>query len=77
MFCRYANNLSRTHVFIDEAAQATEPEAMMSIGGILQNNGQLVLAGDHKQLGPITNSKVAMEQGLGKICMSNICSNNM
>lgn len=42
-------------MFIDEAAQALEPEAVIAIGGILQTGGQLVLAGDPKQLGPSVN----------------------
>lgn len=58
-----------THVFIDEAGQATEPEALIAIAGILDtrdknNHGQLILAGDPKQLGPIIKSPTAVKNGL-------------
>ncbi|XP_071082763.1 putative helicase MOV-10 [Haliotis cracherodii] len=59
-----------THVFIDEAGYAVEPECVIAIAGILdcnplvRNGGQLVLAGDPKQLGPILRSPFAMQYGL-------------
>jgi helicase MOV-10 len=62
-----------THVFIDEAGHAFECEAVIGIAGILESNrqiskdgGQLVLAGDPKQLGPIVRSPFAKTFGLGK-----------
>ncbi|GLV31202.1 armitage [Carabus blaptoides fortunei] len=61
---RFTNTFTATHVFIDEAAQALEPEAIIAIGGILGSRGQVILAGDPKQLGPNCNSKVAEEYGL-------------
>uniref|UniRef100_A0A8C8SHY1 RNA helicase n=1 Tax=Pelusios castaneus TaxID=367368 RepID=A0A8C8SHY1_9SAUR len=62
-----------SHVFMDECGQAMEPESAVAIAGILsvmdqQTNplgGQLVLAGDPKQLGPILRSPLAVEHGLG------------
>ncbi|RZC34473.1 AAA 11 domain containing protein, partial [Asbolus verrucosus] len=39
-------------VFIDEAAQASEPETNIALG-LLTAGGQLILAGDPKQLGPM------------------------
>ncbi|KAG9042355.1 hypothetical protein FS837_010960 [Tulasnella sp. UAMH 9824] len=53
-----------THIFIDEAGQASEPEVMIPI----QLNGDatttVVLAGDPKQLGPVIRSPVARRLGL-------------
>ncbi|KAI5643204.1 AAA domain-containing protein [Phthorimaea operculella] len=57
--------LSMTHLFIDEAAQALEPAALVPISGLLAPTGQLVLAGDPKQLGPVCISREAANKGLG------------
>ncbi|GJQ74697.1 hypothetical protein Trydic_g21548 [Trypoxylus dichotomus] len=55
---KYSGKYSPDHVFIDEAAQALEPEADIAVS-MLQPNRQLVLAGDPKQLGPICASAAA------------------
>jgi len=57
---------SFTHIFIDEAGQATEPEAMVSIRTMAGTGTKVVLSGDPKQLGPIIRSEIAMELGLGQ-----------
>ncbi|KAG8972234.1 hypothetical protein FRB90_010274, partial [Tulasnella sp. 427] len=53
-----------THIFVDEAGQASEPEVMIPI----QLNGNtettVILAGDPKQLGPVIRSPVARRLGL-------------
>ena len=58
-----------THIFIDEAGHATEPECIIPVADLLDPNhprgGQLVLAGDPKQLGPIVRSKTTQEHGFG------------
>ncbi|KAI9344799.1 P-loop containing nucleoside triphosphate hydrolase protein [Zopfochytrium polystomum] len=55
-----------THVFIDEAGQAMEPEVLIPIATFgNQENTRIVLAGDHRQLGPIVHSAVATHFGLG------------
>ncbi|NWI55977.1 SDE3 helicase, partial [Calyptomena viridis] len=62
-----------SHVFIDECGHAVEPESVVAIAGLLApmdqktnpNGGQLVLAGDPKQLGPVLTSPLAIEHGLG------------
>ena len=51
------------YVFIDEAAQATEPECLLPM---LHHAEKVVLAGDHKQIGPIIISKKAEAAGLNK-----------
>ncbi|CAH1784099.1 unnamed protein product [Owenia fusiformis] len=59
-----------SHVFIDEAGHAIEPECLIPVAGILEcdvkvaNGGQLVLAGDPEQLGPILRSPVSLKYGL-------------
>ena len=55
-----------THIFVDEAGQATEPEVMIGIKTMADNSTNVVLAGDPKQLGPIIRSAVARELGLEK-----------
>ncbi|PBK87850.1 P-loop containing nucleoside triphosphate hydrolase protein [Armillaria gallica] len=53
-----------THIFIDEAGQATEPEAMIAVKTMADNMTNVILSGDPKQLGPIVRSAVARELGL-------------
>ncbi|XP_052781823.1 putative helicase MOV-10 [Mya arenaria] len=59
-----------SHIFIDEAGHAPEPEAIIAVAGIMEVNpalrtgGQVVIAGDHKQLGPVLRSPLAIKYGL-------------
>ncbi|XP_026524779.1 RNA helicase Mov10l1 [Notechis scutatus] len=53
-----------THVFVDEAGQASEPESLIPLGLISEDTGQIILSGDPMQLGPIIKSKIAMLYGL-------------
>ncbi|KAJ7096057.1 RNA helicase [Mycena epipterygia] len=53
-----------THIFCDEAGQATEPEIMIAIKTMADSNTSIVLSGDPKQLGPIIRSTIARELGL-------------
>ena len=55
-----------SHIFIDEAGQATEPETFVSIKMMADTNTNVVLSGDPKQLGPIIRSGIARELGLEK-----------
>lgn len=50
-----------SHIFIDEAGQATEPEAMIAIKTMADNATNIILSGDPKQLGPIIRSSIARE----------------
>ncbi|KAG8577391.1 hypothetical protein GDO81_010159 [Engystomops pustulosus] len=54
-----------THVFVDEAGQATEPECLIPLGLVSEITGQIVLAGDPMQLGPVIKSRIALSYGLG------------
>ncbi|KDQ59997.1 hypothetical protein JAAARDRAFT_125682 [Jaapia argillacea MUCL 33604] len=55
-----------THIFVDEAGQATEPEVMVAIRTMADNSTNIVLSGDPKQLGPVIRSPIARELGLEK-----------
>lgn len=61
-----------SHIFVDEAAQATEPEVMIAIKIMADRNTNVVLSGDPKQLGPIIRSSVAREFGLEKSYMERL-----
>jgi helicase MOV-10 len=53
-----------SHVFIDEAGQATEIEAMVAVKNAAIASTKLILSGDPKQLRPIVHSVIADELGL-------------
>ena len=60
------------YVFIDEAGHAEEPLSLIPAVGLLKRTiegtvGNLILAGDPKQLGPIIHSRLASYLGLGKL----------
>ncbi|XP_050325111.1 putative helicase MOV-10 isoform X2 [Bactrocera neohumeralis] len=54
-----------THVFLDEAAACSMSEGLIGVVGGLTKKSNFILSGDHKQLGPIINSKRAEALGLG------------
>ncbi|XP_060083408.1 RNA helicase Mov10l1-like [Ylistrum balloti] len=53
-----------SHVFVDESGQATEPECLIPCGMVAGTDGQIVLAGDPMQLGPVLRSKHSRKYGL-------------
>ncbi|PIL27838.1 hypothetical protein GSI_10992 [Ganoderma sinense ZZ0214-1] len=55
-----------THIFVDEAGQASEPEMLVAIKPLLAQNTRVILSGDPKQLGPVIRSSMAREFGLEK-----------
>nr|XP_056702463.1 RNA helicase Mov10l1 [Euleptes europaea] len=63
-----------THVFVDEAGQASEPECLIPLGLISEINGQIVLSGDPMQLGPVIKSKIAAVYGLNVSLMERLMS---
>ncbi|KAI8425246.1 hypothetical protein MSG28_007044 [Choristoneura fumiferana] len=69
-----AYRIVMSHLFIDEAAQASEPAALVPVCGLLARTGTLVLAGDPQQLGPVCISRDAKERGLGKSLMARLRS---
>ena len=54
-----------SHVMIDEASQALELEALLSLT-FASKKTSIVVTGDHKQLGPIVRSDFCRNFGLGK-----------
>lgn len=65
----HAEGLKRghfSHIFLDEAGQASEPEAMVPLSSLCDAYTVVVLAGDPKQLGPVVHSREAETYGLGK-----------
>ena len=60
-----------THLFIDEAAQATIPEVLIPMS-LVNEQTLVVMSGDSKQLGPLVHSKVAIRGGLEKILDGNL-----
>ncbi|XP_004297116.1 PREDICTED: probable RNA helicase SDE3 [Fragaria vesca subsp. vesca] len=64
----YAEDIEKghfSHIFLDEAGQASEPETMIPVANLHERNTVVVLAGDPMQLGPIINSQQAEEYCLG------------
>lgn len=55
-----------THIVVDEAGQATEPEILIPLSFMAHESGQAILAGDPNQLGPVVQSNTASSLGLGK-----------
>ena len=54
-----------THVFVDEAGEALEPETLVPLVQV-ESDGVVMLSGDHKQLGPIVSSPAACEYRLDR-----------
>uniref|UniRef100_A0A8C4HGL1 RNA helicase n=1 Tax=Dicentrarchus labrax TaxID=13489 RepID=A0A8C4HGL1_DICLA len=64
-----------THVFLDEAGQATEPESLIPLSLVSERDGQIVLAGDPCQLGPVVKSRLAAAFGLGVSLLERLMTN--
>ncbi|KZV56274.1 hypothetical protein F511_00271 [Dorcoceras hygrometricum] len=63
----YAEGIRRGHfsyIFLDEAGQASEPEAMVPLSHLYSRGTVVVLSGDHMQLGPVIVSRDAESYGL-------------
>ncbi|XP_060655088.1 putative helicase mov-10-B.2 [Drosophila nasuta] len=62
-----------THIFIDEAGASTEPETLIGIMGVKQEETcHVILSGDHKQLGAVITNNRAAALGLGHSLMERL-----
>lgn len=66
-----------THIFVDEAGQASEPECLVPITNILGNATNVILSGDPRQLGPIIQSPIAAEYRLGMSFLQRLMDREM
>ncbi|NWX12963.1 M10L1 helicase, partial [Aegotheles bennettii] len=66
-----------THMILDEAGQASEPESLIPVGLISESSGQIVLVGDPKQLGPVIKSEIAQIFGLNVSLLERLTSREM
>lgn len=55
-----------SHIPVDEAGQATEPESSISFKAMADAKTNVILSGDPNQLGPIIRSGIARQLGLEK-----------
>lgn len=62
----YTEGIHFSHIFLDEAGQASEPETMVPLSNLSRKETVVVLAGDPEQLGPVVYSREAVKFGLGK-----------
>ncbi|KAJ8736291.1 hypothetical protein PYW08_006947 [Mythimna loreyi] len=61
-----------THIIVDEAGHALEPEIMIPMTFVNKECGQVILAGDPMQLGPMVLSKYCIEYGMDISYLSRI-----
>ncbi|KAM4783148.1 RNA helicase Mov10l1 isoform 2-T2 [Cyanocitta cristata] len=66
-----------THVIVDEAGQASEPESLIPVGLVSEADGQIILVGDPKQLGPAIKSKLAQTFGLSMSLLERLSSREL
>ncbi|XP_071406120.1 RNA helicase Mov10l1 isoform X3 [Pithys albifrons albifrons] len=66
-----------THVILDEAGQASEPESLIPLELISEADGQIVLVGDPKQLGPTIKSRLALTFGLSMSLLERLTSREL
>lgn len=64
-----------THIFIDENASTTIPDAMCAIAGIWTPKVKVILSGDPKQLGPILKNDRSVKLGFDISLMERIMEN--
>jgi helicase MOV-10 len=63
-----------SHIFVDEAGQALEPESLVPILGMIGKSTNVILSGDPKQLGPIVRSPHAKGFGMWQSLLERLMS---
>lgn len=63
-----------THIMVDEAGQASEPEILIPLSFMAHESGQAILAGDPNQLGPVIQSQLASGFGLDRSLLARLLS---
>ncbi|KAK3913005.1 putative RNA helicase armi [Frankliniella fusca] len=63
-----------SHIVVDEAGQASEPEILIPLSFMAHESGQAILAGDPNQLGPVVQSQLAANFGLSKSLLARLLS---
>ncbi len=64
------------HTYIHTTGHATEPELLAPISGHLAAGGRVVLAGDHKQLGPVVFSSM-VQKWLGQSLLERLMNRDV
>ncbi|KAJ8978565.1 hypothetical protein NQ317_012088 [Molorchus minor] len=62
-----------SHIIVDEAAQASEPDVLIPLAFLDKSSGQALLAGDPMQLGPVVISQIAADYGLDESYLQRLC----
>lgn len=65
-----------THVIIDEAGQSIEPDTLIPMTLLASESGQVILAGDPKQLGPISISRYVKTFNLDTSILERLLTTN-
>lgn len=65
-----------SHVIIDEAGQSTETETLIPISLLTKFKGQVILAGDPLQLGPISHSRYVKSLSLDASLLERLLTTN-
>ncbi|KAF8324034.1 P-loop containing nucleoside triphosphate hydrolase protein [Clavulina sp. PMI_390] len=66
-----------THIFVDEAGTALEPEALVPALTIASSDTRLILSGDPKQLGPVVRSHAAKSFNFGRSLLERLMALNI
>uniref|UniRef100_H3AI81 RNA helicase n=1 Tax=Latimeria chalumnae TaxID=7897 RepID=H3AI81_LATCH len=63
LFCQIGIRIGHfTHVFVDEAGQATEPECLIPLVMVSEENGQIPLSGKPSPIGPLLKIRQANQR---------------
>lgn len=63
-----------THVFVDEAGQATEAQMMLATTFLRNKQTAFIMAGDHLQLGPVIHAGACKEAGMNISPLERLCT---